>query len=104
MNLEYITEKRGGYDEWSDTYKAIIGIKIGDSEIEKRFFYDGKFIDENGDILEVNIPGRKHDDITVQSVGRGYDFKNVTRKQLEKNIVRSNQKKIVVDYESLEEY
>lgn len=104
MEVEYITEKRGGFDEWSDTYEAIVGVKIAGMNLgKKRFFNEGRFVDKNGDLLEVNIPGRKSDHITVQSSGRSYDFKKVGRSQFEKNIEEANQEKIVVDYENLEE-
>lgn len=55
--MEYITERRGGWDERSDEYKAIIGVKIGGRDFS-RFVDDGELTDTNGNEVAVEFPMR----------------------------------------------
>jgi len=62
--MRYITERRGGWDEWSDEYEAILGVRIGDTEYS-RFIDDGEFTDANGNELEVEFPMRDEIDSEI---------------------------------------
>lgn len=104
MEIGYITELRGGWDEWTDKYKEIMGIRIKNHEFYGKDFMDGSFIDKEGNILEVTFPPRRTDHkIIVQNTGKGYEFKKVFKSNLEDNIKEiKNEEKIVVNYQNLE--
>lgn len=55
--MEYITEKRGGWDEWSDEYTTILGLRIPDGT-EFRTNRIKAFTDTEGNDLNVDLPQR----------------------------------------------
>lgn len=55
--MEYITEVRGGWDEWSDEYEVILGVIIDNKEYDR--VVKDTFVDENGNQLDVEFPLRK---------------------------------------------
>lgn len=61
--MEYVTERRGGWDEWSDEYKAIVGVLIGGTEHSR--FIDNEFTDTDGNPVEVEFPMRDEIDSTI---------------------------------------
>lgn len=62
--MEYITERRGGWDEWGDEYEAIMGVCIGGEEFS-RFIDDGAFTDADGNEVEVEFPMRDEIDSEI---------------------------------------
>lgn len=63
--MEYIIEYRGGFDEWSDEYKAVLGVRLADGTEISRFPND-IFTDQNGNELEVEFPARRHSDRDIK--------------------------------------
>lgn len=108
MNINYVTKVRGGYDEISDRYEAITGIIVDDYEFGDREFYNGVFVDSNGDTLEISFPPTlDYSSIRVQSTARNYNFKEVDKSNLEDNIIRTEKDddvglKVFVNYEELD--
>lgn len=71
--FQYIVEKRGGYDEWSDEYNAVVAISFPDgSEFRTRFF-DDEFETAEGHTLQVEFPSRPNDSISVEQYDPSYD-------------------------------
>lgn len=72
-SFQYIVEKRGGYDEWSDAYNAVIAISFPDgSEFRTRFF-DDEFETADGHALQVEFPSRPNDSISVEQYEPSYE-------------------------------
>lgn len=61
--MEYVTERRGGWDEWSDEYKAIVGVIMGGAEYGR--FLDDVFTDTDGNSVEVEFPMRDEIDSMI---------------------------------------
>lgn len=100
--MEYITETRGGWDEWSDEYSQVLGLRLDTGEtIETRFISD-RFVDTNGNKVEIELPGRKRigDEITVERYEPEYSVSSLTLNQLEDYM---NQKQGVIAFEQLAE-
>lgn len=79
--MEYITEIRGGYDEWSDEYRSVLGLELetGD-KIMSRIIND-TFTDESGNKLEVELPMRANYDqkITIERYDPEYTYWDVSK-------------------------
>lgn len=64
--MEYITEARGGWDEWSDKYEIILGVRINGKEFDR--FLKEKFTNKDGNLLRVDFPRRNEigSEITIE--------------------------------------
>lgn len=75
--MEYITETRGGYDEWSDKREAIVGLRLDNgTEIRTRQI-NNWLTDENGNNVEIELPLQKagqYMDLTVERYESEYEF------------------------------
>lgn len=81
--MEFITETRGGWDEYSDSYQAVLGIEFETGErIESRVIED--FTDSDGCRVVIELPMRTHGEITIELYGdEGYAFGEVSRSDFE---------------------
>jgi hypothetical protein len=75
--MEYITETRGGYDEWSDKREAIVGLRLDNgTEIRTRQI-NNWLTDENENNVEIELPlQRTHQymNITVERYEPEYEI------------------------------
>lgn len=71
--MEYITERRGGWDEWGDPYEVILRVVINGKEFDR--YVKDVFTDENGNKLEVDFPTRKEIgmEITIERYDPTYE-------------------------------
>lgn len=103
--MDYITEKRGGWDEWSDEYEQIIGLKLDTGKVIETRFIDDFFTDTDGYRLEVELPPRRiigEDEITIERYNPSYDVVSVTITPLEKHM--NQEKRIIFFDDLLDEY
>ena len=98
--MEYITETRGGWDEWSDEYTQILGLRLDTGETIKTGCIDDKFVDTDGNRVEVDLPQRNRigDEITVERYEPEYDVSSLTLSQLDNYI---DQKQGIIAFEDL---
>lgn len=76
--MNYITERRGGYDEWSDEYESILGIQLGDGK-EVRGRKITEFTDKKGNDLDIELPMRRGigETITIERYTPSYEYLQV---------------------------
>lgn len=100
--MEYITEPRGGWDEWSDKYEQIQGLKLDTGEVINTRFIDNQFVDTNGNRIEVELPARKRidEEITVERYEPDYSVSSLSLRQFANYL---NQETKVVSYEELQQ-
>lgn len=102
--MDYITEKRGGWDEWSDEYNQVIGLELETGETIETRFIDNFFTDPDGNRIEVELPSRKRvgDEITLERYDPDYAVVSVTATQLEKHT--NQEKRVILFNDLLEKY
>jgi hypothetical protein len=90
--MEYLTEHRGGWDEWEDEYEAVIGLIFSDgTEYRQRNFKD-MFEDKDGNQLEVELPRRTSigdNEICIERYDPEYESWFLTLSELEDHIDES---------------
>lgn len=68
--MEYISERRGGWDEWSDEYKQITGLRLDNGDEIRGRYIDDMFTDKNNTPVKVELPMRMsrtyNDGVTVE--------------------------------------
>lgn len=92
VNMDYITEKTGGWDEWSDEYNQVMGLELDTGKtIETRFIED-LFMDLDGNTIKVELPMRRvGKEITLERYNPSYTVTSVTLRQLEDHIDQERQ-------------
>lgn len=90
--MDYITEKTGGWDEWSDEYNQVMGLELDTGKtIETRFIED-LFMDLDGNTIKVELPMRRvGKEITLERYNPSYTVTSVTLRQLEDHIDQERQ-------------
>lgn len=71
--MEYITEPRGGWDERSDGYTAIVGVIIGGTEYS--CYLTDVFTDTHGNNLTVDFPLRENIEKTIDVERHSPEYK-----------------------------
>jgi hypothetical protein len=73
--MEYITETRGGWDEWSDRYELICGLRFSDgTEIPSTRIE--QFTDQDGNKIVIELPHRDRisNSIRVERTEPSYEY------------------------------
>jgi hypothetical protein len=68
--MEYVTKRRGGFDEWSDVYEEVTAVIVDGSEYPRRT--EEVFVDEASRPLTVEFPPRPKERITIERYEDGY--------------------------------
>lgn len=82
--MEYLTEKRGGWDEWSDEYSQIQGLRLDTGELIETRFIDNVFTDKDGHLVQVELPPKIEIsyDIKLERYEPEYEYLSVTLSDL----------------------
>lgn len=101
--MEYIKETRGGYDEWGDSYNAIVGLSFENRRnIDTRFIED-VFVDQEGNMLEVELPARDRigNEIKVEKYSDGYEIASAVIREFKEYVTEVGDNRIVVDFDTM---
>lgn len=80
--FQLITERRGGWDEWSREYRAVVGVSFPDGTERMALRFDDTFEWYDGRQLVVEFPQRVHDrDITIECYEPEYEYVEVSIKE-----------------------
>lgn len=96
--MNYITEKRGGWDEWSEEFETIVGLKSEEFEVQSIVIDEtcsSFFRHKKGYPVEVELP-RKRNNYPIYAENSEYGYYNEFNSLTElEDAVKNNELEIV---------
>lgn len=81
--FRFVVEQRGGWDEWSDKYQAVVGLKTPDDDVLTRTEVHDGFEAGDGGKINVDLPMRYGDNMTVEWYDPEYRYEEVSISEFE---------------------